>query len=170
MAFHLYLVAHVQEAADITIRSNDTDVLVILLYYMLHTDTQVRVWLDAGLASNNTRRFISINDLVDKIDNDVLIALPGLHAFTGCDYTPSFLSKEKIKPMDIMMKHEEFLDALAKLGNGHQSYTTLKACEKYVCNLNGKAKLSSVNFARHVIFQETYAPKNMVIHCTTSRV
>ena len=32
-----------------------------------------------------SRRFISINDLVDKIDNDALIALPGLHAFTGCD-------------------------------------------------------------------------------------
>ena len=67
MAFHLYLVAHVQEATNITTRSNATDVLVILLYYMLHTDTQVRVWLDAGLASNNTRCFISINDLVDKL-------------------------------------------------------------------------------------------------------
>ena len=97
---------HVQEATDITIRSTDTYVLVILLYYMLHSDTQVGVWLDAGLASNNTRRFISINDLVDKIDNDELIALPGLHAFTGCDYMPSFLNKGKIKPMDNMMKHE----------------------------------------------------------------
>ena len=63
---------------------------------MLHTYTQVGVWLDAGIARNNTRRFISINDLVDKIDNNVLIALPGLHAFTGCNYTSSFLSKEKI--------------------------------------------------------------------------
>ena len=71
---------------------------------MWHADTQVGVWLDAGLASNNTRCFISINDLVDKIDNGVLIALPGLHAFTGCNYTSSFLNKGKIKPMDIMMK------------------------------------------------------------------
>ena len=114
------------------------------------------VWLDAGLASNNTRCFISINDLFDKIDNGVLIALPGLHAFTGCDYMPSFLSKGKIKPMGIMMKHEEFLDALAKLGNGPLSDTTLKACEKYACNLYEKEKLSSVNVARHVIFQQTY--------------
>ena len=119
----------------------------ILLYYMLYTYmyTQVRVWLDAGLASNNTRRFISINDLVDKIDNGVLIALPGLHAFTGFDYTSSFLNKGKIKPMDIMSKHEEFLDVLAKLGNGPLSDTTLKACENCVSNLYGTAKLSSVN-------------------------
>ena len=63
MAFHLDCIAHVQEATNITIRSTDTYVLVTLLYYMLHTDTQVGVWLDAGLPSNNTRRFISINDL-----------------------------------------------------------------------------------------------------------
>ena len=131
----------------------------------------MRSWLYAGLASiKQHRRFIGINDLVDKIDNDVLIALPGLHAFTGCDYASSFLNKGKIKPMDIMMKNEEFLDALAKLGSGPLSDTTLKACEKYVCNLYGKEKLSSVNVARHVIFQQTYAPNNMVIHCTTSRV
>ena len=43
------------------------------------------------------------------------------------------------------MKHEEFLDVLAKLGNGSLSDTTLKACEKYVCNFYGKAKLFSVH-------------------------
>ena len=161
MIFHLDFVAHVQEATNITIRSNDTDVLVILLYYMSQADTQIRVWLDAGLASNNTRRFISINDLVDKIGNDVLVALPGLHAFTGCNYTSSFLNKGKVKPMDIMMKSEEFLDALAKLGNGPLSDATFQTCEKFVCHLYGRTKLASVNLARHVIFQQTYAPKNM---------
>ena len=35
--------------------------------------------------------------------------------------------------MDIMMKHEEFLDALAKIGNGPLSDTTLKACDKLIC-------------------------------------
>ena len=86
MVFHLDFVTH--EATIITIRSNVTDVLIILLYYMSQVDTQIRVWLDAGLASNNTRRFISINDLVDNIEND-LLDIPGLHAFTGCDYTSS---------------------------------------------------------------------------------
>ena len=71
---------------------------------MSQVDTQIRVWLDAGFARNNTRRFISINDLVDKIENDILVALPELHAFTACDY-PTYSSTKVQKTMDIMMKN-----------------------------------------------------------------
>lgn len=44
------------------VRSNDTDVLILLLYHMSQLD-QSNVWMDAGLSSRNTRRYINIETL-----------------------------------------------------------------------------------------------------------
>jgi hypothetical protein len=160
MVFHLHSIIQEAEVANITIRSNDTDVLVILLYYLSRQDTNIRIWLDAGLSSNNTRRHISINDLVTTIDSGVLKALPGLHAFTGCDYTASFLNKGKIKPLELMMKNDEFKTFFAELGACEVlSDEIIRNCERFVCHLYGKSKLVHVNDARHVIFQQAYAPQ-----------
>lgn len=160
IAFHLDFIAQVQEVKHISIRSNDTDVLVILLYYMSQTDTSVNVWLDAGLNSQNTRRFININELAEKLGSDVCTALPGLHALTGCDYTASFLNKGKIKPLELMLKHDGFKAALRSLGNGPLTDAIVQACEKFICHLYGKAKIASVNCVRFMMFQDTYTPKN----------
>ena len=160
MVFHLHSIIQEAEVANITIRSNDTDVLDILLYYLSRQDTNIRIWLDAGLSSNNTRRHISINDLVTTIDSGVLKALPGLHAFTGCDYTASFLNKGKIKPLELMMKNDEFKTFFAELGACEVlSDEIIRNCERFVCHLYGKSKLVHVNDARHVIFQQAYAPQ-----------
>jgi hypothetical protein len=78
IVFHL---DYVQEANIIRIRSDDTVLLIIFMYYMPHADNQIRVWLVVGLASNNIRCFISVKELVDKIENNVLVALLGLHEF-----------------------------------------------------------------------------------------
>ena len=36
---------------------------------------------------------------------------------TGCDYTSSFLNKGKIKPMELMLKNDMYIEAMAKLGD-----------------------------------------------------
>ena len=66
-------------------------------------------------------------------------ALPGLHAFTGCDYTASFLNKGKQRPMELMLNSEEFKAAFAELGmNDSLSEETLSTCEIFVCHMYGK--------------------------------
>ena len=45
------------------------------------------------MSSNNTRRFINISQLANHIDKEVVAALSGLHAYTGSDYTASFMGK-----------------------------------------------------------------------------
>ncbi len=80
MVYHLHHITQAQETGNITIRSNDTDVLIILLYYMSQPNVSAKVWLDAGLSSNNTRRTISINNSVKKLDPEVIHALPAIHA------------------------------------------------------------------------------------------
>jgi hypothetical protein len=72
---------------SIVIRSPDTDVFVLLLYYseMINKD----MYFDIG--SGNERRMISINSIVRAVGEGVVKALPALHAFTGADCTSSFV-------------------------------------------------------------------------------
>ena len=59
--------------------------------------------------------------LVEHLDKSVLAALPAIHAFTGSDFTASFLNKGKVKALDHMMKKDEFVNAFQKLGDSATS-------------------------------------------------
>ena len=48
------------------------------------------------LSSNNTRRYINISQLVDHLPQDLIDAVPALHAFTGADYTAPMMNKGKL--------------------------------------------------------------------------
>ena len=52
---------------------------------------------------NNTRCLISTNSIVQGLTKEVSLALPGLHALTGCDYIPDFLNKGKVGPLDLVI-------------------------------------------------------------------
>ena len=137
--------------------------MVLLLYHSkcMVTRTAIpRVWMDVGLSSNNSRRYINISEIMSHMDDAVIQALPGLHAFTGCDYTSSFLNKGKIKPMELMLKNDMYIEAMAKLGECPDvTLDIVKDIERYVCALYGMPKLSSVDDARFASFQQKYAPK-----------
>ena len=75
----------------IVVRSNDTDVFVLLIHHATQINAKLR--MDAGVSSKNTRRYIDINAIAQKITPSVCLALPSFHAFTGCDYTSSFFRK-----------------------------------------------------------------------------
>ena len=74
--------------------SSDTDVMVILLFYV--NNFKLLVWMDFGHSSDNTRRYVYITDLAKHIGPVLCKALPGYHALTGCDYTAAFLRKGKV--------------------------------------------------------------------------
>ena len=161
MIFHLSVGARSENVSNIVVRSNDTDVLVLLVYHVAKTGTNTGIWMDLGLNSNNSRRTVSINNLVQGLTKDVALALPGLHALTGCDYIPSFYNKGKIKPYDMMKKNDAFIKSMQDLGNGPLQRDTIQQCELFICSLYGQPKQTSVDQARHKIFQQTYAPKNV---------
>ena len=94
-----------QTLPTVAVRSSDTDVFILLLYYVSHHhDCIPQIWMDVGLSSNNTRRYINISQLAVHLDKSMVAALPALHAFTGSDYTASFMNKGKIRALDLMMK------------------------------------------------------------------
>ena len=91
IAFH---VANITQS-DIIVRGSDTDVLVILIGALGQLRPELRsrknIIMDCG--SGNTRRYINVTNISDVLEQrrqGLANAIPGCHAFTGCDFTSAF--------------------------------------------------------------------------------
>jgi len=159
MIFHLCSILSSQQT--IAVRIADTDVFILLLYHVSHQQNCTsEVCMDVGLSTNNTRRYISISSLEYDLEQSVIDALPGLHAFSGSDYTSSFMNKGKIRALQLIMKEKSFADAFAALGNSAElSASSATELERFTCTLYGCPKLNTINDVRYALFQQKYAPK-----------
>ena len=64
-------------------------------------------------------------------------ALPGMHAFTGCDTVRAFTGKGKIRALTILKANAEFKEAFAQLGVQWNLLPNLHVkLEEFVCKLN----------------------------------
>ena len=103
------------------------------------------VWMDSGLSSNNTQRYINVIQLVKHLDEAVIAALPSLHAFMGSDFTAPFMNKGKVKAFGLSIRKKEFANAFATLGDSATILVTVgTTTEKLICALCGMPKLRSV--------------------------
>jgi len=100
-----------RQCSSIVVQSPDTDVLVLLLAFS--AKIPVNVLLQTGTGAN--KRLICIATLRQSIGTDVAEALPGLHAFTGCDTNNCFVRKGKKKPYELMKNNPEFINAFVHL-------------------------------------------------------
>ena len=80
---------------DIMVRASDTDVMVILISALGQLPKEIRgrrnIIMDCG--NGNTRRYIDVSNIIDTLEERNLglaKAIPGCHAFTGCDFTAAF--------------------------------------------------------------------------------
>ena len=153
LAFHASSVA-----GNAMIRASDTDVLVILLGMIgRHMTSQRptayrRIIMDCG--SGNSRRHIDVSSIANALEakqKGLASAIPGLHAFTGSDFTTAFYRKGKIKPLEVLEKDTEgtliqFFSRLVSVDQPDQS-----KAEEFICSLYGmKGYVKDVNEARHV--------------------
>ena len=74
------------------------------------------IWYDCGLNSNNSRRYVDISLLARNVGQNLCTAIAGFHAFTGSDYTASFLNKGKVRALALMEKSVKFMTTFGKLG------------------------------------------------------
>ena len=89
----------------IIVRSPDTDDFLLLLAF----SSEIKKNLFFDTSTGNNRCQLAISNLSDKTPSKLRQALLGLHAFTGCDSTSSFIGKAKIRPLSIMKKEDEIL-------------------------------------------------------------
>ena len=142
---------------NIVVRSPDTDVLVILLHYSLAIGG--KLLFDTGTGSN--RRIIDCSSLCTTLGSPTCAALPSIHAFTGSDFTSSFVRRGKIRPLQLMEKDPEYVNVFASLGKSDQvDEDAMLKIEKFVCSMYGKPSYRDVNKLRYDLFKTRYQPKS----------
>jgi len=103
MPFHLSMLP---SPSNIVIRTVDTDVLLIALGAHNNLAEGKKVWIETGIITKNTLRYISVNQIYDNLGKEFCKALPEFHTFTVCDYTASFNRKGKVRPLKILENNE----------------------------------------------------------------
>jgi hypothetical protein len=104
---------------------------------------------------------IDISNLAEKLTPPICEALPSLHAFTGCDYTASFMRKAKWRPFEIMKKSRLFTLAMGQLGGSDVIGSDVAATiEEYACAVYGVGNLADVNEARLPSFPKALCPRD----------
>jgi hypothetical protein len=82
-------------------------------------------------------------------------ALPGLLAFTGCDYTSAFARKGKSMPYAIVSKTDKIQEAFGSLSNTVPTAETVKVLQNFVCVLYGARNVVPLNKHRFNVVDHT---------------
>ena len=147
------------EPGDIIIRASDTDIMVILL----HHQPKIRslLWMDVGLSSSNTRRYISITKIHEEIGDKISAALPAFHAYSGSDFTSCFFMKAKVRPFEKLMDDPQAQGAFSDLTcSGNIKAGTQRNLQKFTAKIYGcKNNKVSLNEYRYMVFDNAYRPK-----------
>ena len=156
MFLHLH---SLPENQNVVIRSNDADVLIIALGLASVMDKDL--WIEHGFATDNSLQYIHINQIINEYGITLCEALPGLHAFTGCDYTPAFSRRGKVKPLRVLKKSIPHQQAFVSLGKSHEiDPEAVDLIQQFVCKLYGsRKKVDSVDAVRLAQFLKAYKPK-----------
>ena len=157
VVMHVHNIAQGMRSPRVVVRANDMDILVIFLYHA--ANITAKIWMDMGHSYNNSCRYVDVSTLAQQLGHDMCKALPALHAFTGCDYTASFMRKGKIRPFDLIEKSKTFTSAFARIGIAQDiPECVLVDIEMFVCMMYGKPGAWGVNDARFDLFKHSIAP------------
>ena len=154
----LYAARSSCKGSSIIVRSPDTDVFVILISYS--TEIMHDLFFDTG--HGNKRRLIKVQDIKHEIGCEIATALPGLHAFTGCDSTSAFMRKGKKGPLQILRRYTQYVKVFQQLGEEAKNLSEidLSSLERFVCAMYGKPTFSDIDKVRCAMFQSRYEPKS----------
>lgn len=145
------------------VRCDDTDVLVILLYYMslgLLTD---EVFMHAGHAGKyvTRERFIPVHSLASELGKATCQSLPSVHAITGCDSTNAIFGIGKKTACTILQNMPE--SVCSKLYKS-PAESWLAAATEFVLLMYGKkaGKCKTLNELRYKLATTTDKPANQL--------
>ncbi|GFS72483.1 uncharacterized protein TNCV_2116281 [Trichonephila clavipes] len=102
----IYHICQISVDAQVVVRCSDSDILIIFLGNLDHLNASLKLWIQWGVG--NHERLISINVLYQDLCISLSKALPCFHAIAGCDYTPAFFRKGKLRPFKLLEKSVEY--------------------------------------------------------------
>lgn len=135
----------------VRVRSPDSDIFFILLYYA--TRINVQLLFDTG--TGNRRRLIDITELSKEFTPIYCSALLGLHAYTRCDTTSAFKGIGKVKPLKILQKKTKYQEVFSRLGESWIAMDDLfLSLEEFTCVMYSmKTKTREVDRLRHQMLE-----------------
>ena len=142
----------IQQPSEIVVTASDPDVAVILLHHCHRMKSNM--WMEVGNKGKGDRRFLNISAIAAEVGVGPMFceALPGFHAYTGCDYTSSFVRKGKKRPLKIAEDNPDYLDAFSSLSTVEADERSCKIIEEYTAKIYGAKKLTSLNKHRLIRF------------------
>ncbi len=131
---------HLAESySRIIVRSDDTDVQVLLIYYaskgMFGSSL---VYMHAGHGTRE--RFIPINKVAKNLGKDMSSCLPACHSLTGCDTTSSLYRIGKTTAFNKLKNNIKELKDLAHFGLSSSLEDSLAIARKFALLLYGNRK------------------------------
>ena len=104
-------------ASRIIIRADDTDVLVLLLFYSAKGCLAPEVYMHAGHTGKIITRelFIPVHTIEAKLRERFCLCLPALHSLMGCDTTSAIYQIGKRTAYKTLQENEEKSKALSTL-------------------------------------------------------
>ncbi|KAG1681812.1 hypothetical protein GQR58_011609 [Nymphon striatum] len=127
----------------VRVRSPDSDIFFILLYYA--SNFNIRILFDTG--SGNRRRLLDVTGMSKDFTPMYCAALLGLHAFTRCDTTSAFKGIGKVKPLKLLQQKPRYQEVFQSLGTTWRIPNELyQGLEEFTCNMYKRTtKSSAVN-------------------------
>ena len=95
------------------VRTPDTDIFVILLFYV--NTIGLAIFIDIG--TGKYRQIVNISQMAESMGADKSKMVFGLHVFTGEDVTSSFKGKGKIGPLKKLQSHPIYQESFRYLFN-----------------------------------------------------
>ena len=134
------LLLHAQHAVNeqryksIIISSEDTDVRILCLAFSFSIDVPIYQCFVSQLYA----WYVDMGKIAHVIGQNACKALPGLHAFTGCDAVNAFAEIGKVKPLKKLLSKKEYQRTFEQLGeNWLMSEDLLMQLEAFVCDIYG---------------------------------
>ncbi|CAC5360780.1 unnamed protein product [Mytilus coruscus] len=153
---------HAKHAADkgydsIVIKSSDTDVEVLACYFQNCISSNIIILT----GTSSKCRLLNVQSMCAKLGENVCRALPGFHAFTGCDSVSALSGKGKSKAFGVLTRSVEFSEGLSRLGETFEEVgeELSKTLERFLCAIYGY-EINNIDELRFRIFCNA---KN--IHC-----
>lgn len=159
------MLVHIQDMlkdgiSNIVVRSNDTDVFIILLSFLpIFNDMceNCKIWLDYGMGQY--RRLIFINDSLKNLGKKTCLGLLFFHAFSGCDSTSYTFEKSKVFLLTLWLTspYKDDLDeAFQKLSccpSLNDVQTSMNIIQRYVCKAFYPSEDLSLTDTRIALFK-----------------
>lgn len=140
----------------ILVKSVDTDILILLIYYycIIPEMNGHNVFMQLGHSKNT--HFVNVSEIVANIGQKVCIKLLAAHCLTGCDTTNALYKIGKKTAFDVLYKHVDNLEDLERLPELSEE-NAVNVSQQYILLLykNNMPEIRNLNELRYRLTQST---------------